>query len=161
MVQSFGDGCGLGLGSQISQLVALAVLDDLDHYIKEVLRIKHYIRYMDDFILWDDEKEILRSRLEEIDRFLAERLLLTLKTPALNKTGFGLSFLGYRLFPGHLRLARRSRARLRNRYREARRLFDRDEWNEADFARHIEPLFAFAARAESRRFRRRIIGRGD
>ena len=66
VVDSFGD-IGLGLGSQISQLVALAVLDDLDHYIKERLRVKHYIRYMDDFILIHPDKEYLRYCRAEIE----------------------------------------------------------------------------------------------
>jgi len=57
IVDSFGGDKGIGLGSQVSQLVALAVLDDLDHYIKERLQIKHYVRYMDDFVLIYLDKE--------------------------------------------------------------------------------------------------------
>lgn len=66
VIDSFGGDVGIGLGSQISQLVELAVLDDLDHYIKEQLRIRHYVRYMDDFILIHPEKERLRECREEI-----------------------------------------------------------------------------------------------
>ena len=75
IVDSFGE-IGLGLGSQVSQLVALAVLDDLDHFIKERLRIKHYIRYMDDFILVHEDKEYLRQCKKEIEarpRLTAQR----------------------------------------------------------------------------------------
>ena len=50
IIDSFGGNYGIGLGSQVSQLLALAVLDDLDHYIKEKLHIKYYIRYMDDLV---------------------------------------------------------------------------------------------------------------
>ena len=69
VVDSFGE-IGIGLGSQISQLVALAVLDDLDHYIKERLRVKHYLRYMDDFILIHPDKEYLRYCRAEIEKKL-------------------------------------------------------------------------------------------
>lgn len=69
IVDSFGE-IGLGLGSQVSQLVALAVLDDLDHYIKERLRIKHYIRYMDDFILIHPDKAYLQYCRHEIEKKL-------------------------------------------------------------------------------------------
>lgn len=62
---------GLGLGSEISQLVELAVLDDLDHYIKERLRVKHYLRYMDDFILIHPDKDYLRICRQEIEDHLA------------------------------------------------------------------------------------------
>lgn len=67
IVDSFEGDVGIGLGSQVSQLVALAVLDDLDHFIKERLRIKHYIRYMDDFILIHPDKEYLQKCRAEID----------------------------------------------------------------------------------------------
>lgn len=69
IVDSFGD-IGIGLGSQVSQLVALAVLDDLDHYVKERLRVKHYVRYMDDFVLIHPNKEFLKRCKIEIERFL-------------------------------------------------------------------------------------------
>lgn len=71
IIDSFGGNIGIGLGSQVSQLVQLAVLDDLDHYIKERLRIKHYIRYMDDFILICPEKERLKKCLAAIREKLA------------------------------------------------------------------------------------------
>lgn len=70
IVDSFGD-CGLGLGSQVSQLIALAVLDDLDHFIKEQLRIKYYVRYMDDFILIHPNKNYLKFCRTEIAQQLA------------------------------------------------------------------------------------------
>lgn len=70
VIDSFGGNKGIGLGSQISQLVELAVLDDIDHYIKERLRIKHYIRYMDDFLIIHEDKEYLRFCKGEIEKLL-------------------------------------------------------------------------------------------
>lgn len=61
VIDSFGGDQGIGLGSQISQLVELAVLDDLDHYIKEKLRVKYYVRYMDDLLLIHEDKEFLEN----------------------------------------------------------------------------------------------------
>lgn len=72
IVDSFGGDEGIGLGSQVSQLVALAVLDDLDHYLKERLKVKYYVRYMDDMILIDPDKEFLQNCLKEIREKLAE-----------------------------------------------------------------------------------------
>lgn len=57
---------GIGLGSQVSQLVQLAVLDDIDHKIKEQLKIKAYVRYMDDLVLVHESKEYLQGCLEII-----------------------------------------------------------------------------------------------
>lgn len=71
IIDSFGGDKGIGLGSQVSQITELAVLDDLDHYIKERLRIKHYLRYMDDFILIHEDKNVLRAALAEIEKRLS------------------------------------------------------------------------------------------
>lgn len=84
IIDSFGGDKGIGLGSQVSQITELAVLDDLDHYIKERLRIKHYLRYMDDFILIHEDKSVLRAALAEIEKRLsALRLTLNEKTQIL------------------------------------------------------------------------------
>lgn len=77
IIDSFGGEKGIGLGSQVSQLVQLAVLDDMDHFIKERLREKHYLRYMDDFLIISESKERLQEDLRQIRRII-EGLGLTL-----------------------------------------------------------------------------------
>ena len=87
---------GMGLGSQITQLVQLAVLDDLDHYIKEVLRVKGYVRYMDDFILIHEDKEHLKYCLSEITRMLSDiGLELNEKKTGIQPIDQGIHFLGF------------------------------------------------------------------
>ena len=71
IIDSFGGSVGIGLGSQVSQITELAVLDDLDHYIKERLRIRHYLRYMDDFILIHEDRAVLENALKVITEKLA------------------------------------------------------------------------------------------
>ena len=76
---------GLGIGNMTSQILAIFYLNDLDHYIKEKLHIKYYIRYQDDFILFHQSKEYLRFCLEEIDKFIQkEKLTLNKKTRIYN-----------------------------------------------------------------------------
>jgi len=95
IVDSFGD-VGLGLGSQVSQLIALAVLDDLDHYIKERLHIKYYVRYMDDFVLIHPDKEYLKKCREDIrNKLQAIGLQLNNKT-ALYPLRQGVKILQWR-----------------------------------------------------------------
>ena len=71
IIDSFEGERGIGLGSQQSQLTELAVLDDLDHLIKDVLGVKHYVRYMDDFVLIHPDKEYLKCCLSVIREHLA------------------------------------------------------------------------------------------
>ena len=51
---------GLGIGSMTSQVLAIFYLNDLDHFIKETLKIKYYVRYQDDFLLFHPSKEYLK-----------------------------------------------------------------------------------------------------
>jgi retron-type reverse transcriptase len=86
----FGDGKSLGLGSQVSQIAAVFYPNHLDHYIKEILRIKYYGRYMDDLYLIHRD----RSYLEWIKE-VCTRLKITInekktKIVQLNK---GMLFL--------------------------------------------------------------------
>lgn len=64
-----------------SQILAIFYLNDLDHYIKEELKIKGFIRYQDDFLLFHHSKKYLRECLEKIRTFLEkENLTLNRKT---------------------------------------------------------------------------------
>lgn len=62
---------GYNPGSQIVQIVGITALDEIDHYIKERLRVKYYIRYMDDFIIIHKDKTFLTYCLETISQKLA------------------------------------------------------------------------------------------
>lgn len=100
IIRSFNDGddpnVGMGLGSQVTQLVELAVLDDLDHYIKEQLHIKHYIRYMDDFILIHESKEYLVECKKQIEQRLDELgLTLSKKKTQVFPVTQPIHFLGF------------------------------------------------------------------
>ena len=88
-------GKGLPIGNMTSQLLAIYFLNDLDHYIKEKLYCKYYVRYMDDFVIFDYDKERLKEIKNKIEEKLKEfKLELNRKTNIYDlKYGFG--FLGY------------------------------------------------------------------
>lgn len=96
VIDSFDGDCGIGLGSQISQLVELAVLDGLDHYIKERLHIKHYVRYMDDFVLIHEDKEHLRFCRKEIEMYLSNIGLELNKKTSLYPLKQGIMFMHWK-----------------------------------------------------------------
>ena len=85
---------GLGIGNMTSQCLAIFYLNDMDHYIKEELKIKYYVRYQDDFLLFHQSKEYLQECLQKIKVFLKkEKLKLNPKTKIYsNKDNF--IFLG-------------------------------------------------------------------
>lgn len=95
VIDSFGE-VGLGLGSQISQLLALFYLDEMDHYIKEKLKIKTYTRYMDDFILVSNNKQTLLLAKQFINKHLQSlKLSLNHKT-TLQKVSYGIMYLQWK-----------------------------------------------------------------
>lgn len=90
-----GDHCGIGLGSQISQLIELAVLDDLDHIIEDRLGIDLYIRYMDDLVMFGT-KDMLRNALDVVVGYLKPLDLdISRRKTFISKFG-SFEFLGFR-----------------------------------------------------------------
>jgi RNA-directed DNA polymerase len=106
-------GKGLPIGSLVSQHCANAYLAPVDRLIKETLRAKGYVRYMDDMVLWHDSAEVLAVWEREVAAFAEEKLCLQLKQPrVLWRCKDGLPFLGTRVTPTGIFPSRRSRRRL-------------------------------------------------
>lgn len=92
-------GKGLPIGNMTSQILAVYYLNELDHFIKENLKIKHYIRYMDDGVLLSRDKEHLKKCLCEIEKIVTKyELKLNNKTRIENVTKNGIDFLGFRFY---------------------------------------------------------------
>lgn len=112
------NGRGLPLGALTSQLFANAYLDVLDHHVKDDLGVKHYVRYMDDFVILHHDKAELWRLLAEIRDYLAceLRLALNQKTRVF-PASHGVDFAGYRHWTSHLlprkRIVRRAARRFK------------------------------------------------
>lgn len=150
-------GKGLPIGSLTSQYLANHYLGCLDHHIKERMRVRAYARYMDDFVLWHDDKGRLKQWCREIESYLRTGLRLELNPCNLNSTTRGMTFLGYRVFPDMIRLSRRSRRRFVSKFREYERRWQDGTWSDRELADHVTPLLAFAKHADTFGFRKQII----
>lgn len=97
-IDAFGS-IGMGLGSQISQILALASANRLDHYIKEVCGIRGYGRYMDDGYLIHPDKAYLQKCLEGI-KAICDELEITLNTKKTQivKLSHGFTYLKVRYY---------------------------------------------------------------
>ncbi len=90
-------GKGLPIGNMTSQILAIFYLNELDHYIKEKLHIKYYIRYMDDGVLFHTDKNYLKYCLNKINEIVNKyNLELNNKTKVINVNKEGIEFLGYK-----------------------------------------------------------------
>lgn len=91
------DSKGYNPGSQMIQIAGISGLDELDHYIKEQLHIRWYIRYMDDFILICDSLERLEECKEKIETWLTDRKFeLNPEKTRIYPISGGITFLGFR-----------------------------------------------------------------
>lgn len=97
-IDAFGN-IGMGLGSQISQILALASASRLDHGVTELLRIGQYGRYMDDGYLIHRDKEYLKECLSVIQRICDElKIVLNTKKTQIVKLSHGFTYLKIRFF---------------------------------------------------------------
>jgi len=87
---------GLYVGNVLSQLFGLIYLDRVDHYIKRVLKKKHYVRYVDDFIIVGIEYEEAKNIKENIEKYLWDNLELKLSKFRIAKIKAGCNFVGFR-----------------------------------------------------------------
>lgn len=103
---------GLPIGNLSSQYFANIYLNAFDHFVKEQLRAKHYLRYVDDFVLFSNSKQELYEWKEAIISYLAQlRLLLHPNKSQVHSVKAGINFLGYRVYP-YYRLLRTANVRL-------------------------------------------------
>ena len=92
--------------------------------------------------------------------FLAHELRLQLKPNiALNKTAFGMDFLGYRIYRDRLRLARRSKRRFARKFQRYEREWEEGRWTELQLQQRMQALVAFTLPARSRNWRLHVLDR--
>lgn len=111
----------LPIGSYYSQWFSNWFLEDLDHYIKEELKIPFYVRYVDDMVLMGDNKRKLLNAMYNIDRKLAEKgLSLKAKSQVHQPQNKPVDFLGFR-FGKEVRLRQRTFRTLNKRIAKVRK----------------------------------------
>jgi retron-type reverse transcriptase len=105
-------GKGLPIGNLTSQFFANLYLSFLDHYILEQEKPLGYVRYMDDFVFWCDDKQNLHAMLASITSYTSSTLKLELKAPVLGHSSQGLPFLGFLIKYSGIFLMRKSKQRM-------------------------------------------------
>ncbi len=153
-------GKGMPIGNLISQHLANFYLGCFDHWIKEERKIKGYLRYMDDMLIFGHDRVLLKAELEKIRQYLHGKLDLQLKANIqLNRCRHGVTFLGYRIFPGRITLSPRSRRRFLHKFKLYEQKWHDRQWSTAELARHMEPLIEFTRAAGATGLRRSVIQR--
>jgi len=157
-------GRGLPIGSLTSQHFANFYLGWFDRFVKEQLRCRGYLRYMDDMVMWGQSPAELQAWLARSQDFLRQTLNLELKlSPYINRCDLGIDFLGSRVFPQHLTLNRRSKVRAQRRLANLERMWIEGKISEAELQRRATSVIAFvkAGGCASWKFRRHLVERSS
>ena len=110
---------GLPIGNLTSQFFANVLLDPIDHFIKETLRVPGYVRYADDLLLFGDSKEVLWEVQNNLSSRLADiRLKLHPHKTIVNRSTRGVNLLGFRVFPNQKKANQTSIRRFNTRRRQ-------------------------------------------
>jgi hypothetical protein len=125
IIYSLPGGKNVPIGNYTSQWKGNLYLHELDMFVKHELRVRGYVRYCDDFVLFSDSKRELHEAREAMREYLWENLGLTYSKAEVAPVSQGVDFLGYRHFPDKIllrkstaRRVRRRLARLPHQYRD-------------------------------------------
>lgn len=119
----FQSGKGLPIGSLTSQYFANYYLDGLDRFLQQHGDVRAHVRYMDDIVWWCDSKAQVKSVLDEVKNYLYEQRQLIIK-PAIQiqRSSQGISYCGYRILLGTMKLS----VRRKRRYQQRRLYWERE-----------------------------------
>jgi RNA-directed DNA polymerase len=153
---------GLPIGNLTSQFFANVYLDGLDHFCKEVLRSRGYVRYVDDFALFHDDADVLEDWRTRIGSYLAgRRLSLHPRKTFVAPTRAPTAFLGFVLLPaGDRRLPDENVRRFRNRLRGLRDRYRAGSVGLDEVQRRVSAWIAHAEHANTWRLRQALFRGG-
>jgi len=152
-------GKGLPIGNLTSQHFANFYLGHLDHFIKDELGVKGYLRYMDDMLFFGDEKEELHRLRATVRNFLQAPLQLELKEERcfLAPVTVGIPFLGFRIFSRLIRLQRPGWTRFKRRVREREQAYQVGQLDEHGLVQSVQSLLGHTQHASTLRLRRNFF----
>lgn len=138
---------GMPIGNLSSQLFANIYLNDFDHWVKETLRVRHYLRYVDDMVFLGKSREELQAlRTVVVDRLHKEGLTIHPKKVRLAPVSSGIPWLGYVVWPNHVSAGRY----IRRRYLQRLRQHESGVRDRSEALNSYQAMFRFTGRKPAR-----------
>lgn len=149
---------GIPIGGGLSHMLGNMYLDPLDQFCKRVLGIKRYIRYMDDIIILDNDKERLREYGRRMARFLEERLHLNFNNKtALRPVRVGCEFVGYVIYDDHVILRKSTTLRMKRRLREVRQDYHDNLITFKEANATMQSYLAMLSHVDCKKFKEKLL----
>jgi len=150
---------GIPIGNLTSQYFANYYLSAFDHYFKEQLRVRRYVRYMDDIVIFSENKNDLNSFYERAVYLAEEKLKLTLKLPISGPIDNGVPFLGFLVKPMGIYLQKKTKERYKARIYQIEYMKENGRFTDIEAGRRAESVTAHLLLARSRNFRNTVLYR--
>jgi len=149
---------GIPIGNLTSQLSANIYLNGFDHFVKQELRCRCYIRYCDDFVVFSDDKTWLHQIKEGMEDYLATlRLKLHPRKCNVFPVKDGVDFLGFRILPTYRRLRKKNVTRFRRRLRQLQEAYAEAEIPIAKVTVSVRSWVAHASYGRTYQLRKQIF----
>ncbi|WNZ49187.1 RNA-directed DNA polymerase [Leptolyngbya boryana CZ1] len=149
---------GLPIGNLTSQFFANVYLNGFDHFVKEQLRAKQYLRYVDDFALFSDDRAFLEDARDAIADYLTTlRLKLHPIKSQLFETRHGANFVGFRILPDRIRVCNSNLRRSRPRFRKLQQVYASGQISLADLVQRLQSWEAHLRHGDTYRLRQQIF----
>lgn len=141
---------GIPIGNYTSQYFANIYLNELDHFVKEKLKIKYYVRYMDDFILLLKDKQQAKEVLKQIEEYLDKNLELKLnKKTNYFKLKQGVIFCGYKIHKDYILLKKDNKKKIYKKVKKWNKLYDNKKLNLREASMKLNSWTGHAQNANS------------
>lgn len=149
---------GLPIGNLTSQFFANLYLNGFDHYVKEQLKAQKYLRYVDDFALFSNDRPFLVDARLAIEAYLTQlRLRLHPIKSQLFETRHGVNFVGFRVLSDRIRVRNDNLHRSRRRCRQLQRDYAAGELTLPDLIQRLQSWEAHLLHGDTHRLRRRLF----
>ncbi|MBU4456458.1 MAG: reverse transcriptase/maturase family protein [Nanoarchaeota archaeon] len=142
---------GMPLGNLTSQFFANVYLNELDQFVKHKLKVKYYIRYVDDFVILHQSKVKLEEYKEKINQFLKEQLNIKLhpEKSQIIKLEKGIGFLGFRIFYHHKLIVKKNMRKFEKKMQRMKKLYQINKINREKIIEKYEGWIAYARNANT------------
>jgi len=153
IIRSFPGENNVPIGNFTSQWFGNLYMNEVDQFVKHELQKKYghidYVRYCDDFCLFNNDKKILKTAREEIRKFLDEELKLKFSKCDIFPIKHGVDFLGYRHFDNYILLRKRTTKRVRRRLTALPRLYEKKKITAEQFRSSVASTWGWLKHANT------------
>jgi retron-type reverse transcriptase len=149
---------GLPIGNLTSQFFANLYLSPFDHFVKRQLKLKHYLRYVDDFAAFSDDRQALAdARLAMEDFLVTLRLKMHPIKSQLFETRHGANFVGFRILPDRIRVRSDNLRRARKRMQQLQRDYEVGHITLKPLVQRLRSWEAHLMHGDTHRLRRKLF----